>query len=504
MAVVSAILAVVLAGPALGAKVSPKPGAAGAGALELKWEPGLAEAGPTASFKYQVRAVPDGAGGVVLAWEENRFRKACCHDLRDVYAQRFDAAGKPLWSVNDIVVAGEDAGEELVGLLPRAGGGALVLWRRDTTMFFAGELTGSGTPLTEPRGRILSPCKGSCEWDPLSSFAVGTGGVSLAAWVERGKASQLKVLRIVRARDSFTYTSAEAVMGAEELRAAAAVPCGKEWLALAWMSNPEGGSCISGMWLDGDAAPHGTVFMAASDGNHRWINMESVPAGDKGAFVLWSAVNPDSMGKTHQLFLTQVRRLPDGSSEAKTSPVAQAKTSALYIPPPEMELDTTFTWTGRTHWMKSGPENLFWRRTSSLRAVGARDCLVWWISGDTIKLAGAEAGSKGPSIGKPVTIGASVDTGFSPFVAGLGGGRSLMVWSEKRNKTYRVLGRVFTAGQDGPRLLGKAVELQKDSPEIPRWAAWADIGEGTAMLALSTLRDGGKSVSLKLGKLSWK
>jgi hypothetical protein len=169
-----------------------------------------------------------------------------------------------------------------------------------------------------------------------------------------------------------------------------------------------------------------------------------------------------------------------------------------------MEMEASFTWTGQTKWENEAKENLFWRRTSAILRDGAGGALVWWISGDSIRLARVHADGRAPQVGRPVRLGTSIDPGFAPFVAELSGRRYVMVWTERRDNAWRVLAQEFVSGDGGPATRGNPLVLAADSPETPRWTAWVRTGDDSAILALSLLTGGGRSVSLRLGRLTWR
>jgi hypothetical protein len=467
------------------------------------WQGALAELGPTASFKFQVRAVPDGAGGVVVAWEENRFRKACCRDLRDIYLQRFNKSGSPLWSASDYMVADEEAGEEIVGLLPGKDGGALVLWRRDSGVLLVQDVSPSGTPLLAPKGRILAPCLTGCEWNPVEAFAVEKGGrQAMAAWVETGKAPQVKNLMITGAAGSYTYSSGTSVMSGERFRAASPVSIsGTGWLAVAWHVR-DAGSRISGQFIDPTGNPEGRIFTVTMNDQSRWMNIECASSG-RDALVLWSSINPDALGKTHEIYLTRVVRKADGKPGVSFVKLGDARTSAVYIPPVHVSLETSFTWTGQTQFENVGEDNLFWRRTSSMFPDGSGGCVVWWIEGDRIRVTRARPGDSGLVVARGFTIGSSPDIGFTPFVIPMEGKSLFLVWAEKRGRIYRVLGREISIAGQSPVPVGNTFTLQGDSAGAPRWAAVAQSGNRSAWVTLSSMTNGGNAVQIKLGKLSW-
>ena len=68
--------------------------------------------------------IPDGAGGAIVLWEDNRFA-GYTYD----YVQRLDASGNPLWPVNGLRVADYASNEVSPRLTNAPNGGAIVVWQ---------------------------------------------------------------------------------------------------------------------------------------------------------------------------------------------------------------------------------------------------------------------------------------------------------------------------------------------------------------------------------------
>jgi FlgD Ig-like domain len=69
------------------------------------------------------RSIPDGSGGMFLAWEDYRSGNA------DVYAQHMDASGNPLWGSNGALVVSQVGGQESPALTKDGSGGIIVAWQ---------------------------------------------------------------------------------------------------------------------------------------------------------------------------------------------------------------------------------------------------------------------------------------------------------------------------------------------------------------------------------------
>lgn len=145
----------------------------------------------------QAELLPDGAHGVIACWSD--WRTVSNYYLADVYAQRFDAGGAPLWGPNDVLVSGapgNQAGAALVG----APGGAIVAFtdRRGSTIdVYAqaimsdgslGSVTGVGPfpGSNVPRGLAVAPVPARGEVR-FSFRAASTGTATLRLFDLQGR-----------------------------------------------------------------------------------------------------------------------------------------------------------------------------------------------------------------------------------------------------------------------------------------------------------------------------
>ncbi len=91
-----------------------------------------------------LNAISDGKGGVIIAWEDWR------NGNQDIYAQRIDSTGKPLWEANGVpVYSGEGDQYDPVLIADGEGGGIFAWWDISTPDWniFAQRLSADGKPL---------------------------------------------------------------------------------------------------------------------------------------------------------------------------------------------------------------------------------------------------------------------------------------------------------------------------------------------------------------------
>jgi len=112
------------------------------------------------------KAISDGAGGALLAWNDLRGGRSA------IYAQRLDASGHALWAAQGISVTTDAADHLISQLLPDGSGGAFVIWEENTdqdrfdTNLFAQRINAEGARLwTAPAAITLAAGE---QFDPVA------------------------------------------------------------------------------------------------------------------------------------------------------------------------------------------------------------------------------------------------------------------------------------------------------------------------------------------------
>jgi hypothetical protein len=115
----------------------------------------------------------DGAGGVYLAWEDDR---SCSNKF--AYIQHLDSQGSVVagWPLNGRPVSTSVVGQVLPRLVADGSGGAIAVWQdyRSGVTVFAQRFQSDGTALWNPAG--VAVCDSAGQW-ATSSLADGAGGV---------------------------------------------------------------------------------------------------------------------------------------------------------------------------------------------------------------------------------------------------------------------------------------------------------------------------------------
>jgi hypothetical protein len=120
-------------------------------------------------------AAGDGAGGVIVAWEEYR------NGFGDIYAQRIGAGGTALWTTDGVPVCAAENVQVEPRIIPDGSGGAVIAWfdrRSGAFDIYAQRLDASGAVLW-PGGVAVCTHLGDQKWVELAGD--GAGNV-FAAW----------------------------------------------------------------------------------------------------------------------------------------------------------------------------------------------------------------------------------------------------------------------------------------------------------------------------------
>jgi hypothetical protein len=123
--------------------------------------------------------IDDGNDGFIVVWEDSRGG----YDS-DIYAQRIDAGGSPSWITNGVPVCTDTLSQFLPGVVTDGTGGAIVVWEDNRTGIadvYAQRLDGSGTPLWTLGGKTVCTAADN----QLEPFVVADGaGGAVVGWTD--------------------------------------------------------------------------------------------------------------------------------------------------------------------------------------------------------------------------------------------------------------------------------------------------------------------------------
>ena len=116
----------------------------------------------------QIAASVDGAGGAIAAWTDDRNATVILKSA--IYAQRVSADGAPLWTPNGVVVCNEPDLQFQPAVVPDGQDGAIVAWSdsrkgdRFGSDLYAQRLDGDGNPLWTLNGVVLRTATRAVAW----------------------------------------------------------------------------------------------------------------------------------------------------------------------------------------------------------------------------------------------------------------------------------------------------------------------------------------------------
>ena len=127
-------------------------------------------------------AIADGQGGVFVAWADERVSTL----QSDIYVQRIDAEGNPMWNSNGVAVCTATGYQAAPSIATDAAGGIVVAWedRRGGVALdiYAQRVNSAGVPQWASNGVAI--CVAANDQTDHGIASDGLGGAYLA-WVDR-------------------------------------------------------------------------------------------------------------------------------------------------------------------------------------------------------------------------------------------------------------------------------------------------------------------------------
>ena len=129
--------------------------------------------------QYLPQAVSDGAGGAIVAWTD--FRQFNQHGWAEIYSQRVNSAGATLWPTNGVAVSTAGGNQWIVSITSDGVGGAIMAWRDERANegnglfadIYAQRLDAGGSPLWTPDGVSVSATTGDQQTQDIAPDGAG-------------------------------------------------------------------------------------------------------------------------------------------------------------------------------------------------------------------------------------------------------------------------------------------------------------------------------------------
>ena len=229
----------------------------------------------------------DGAGGVIVVWHDYRSGASA-----DLYAQRIDASGTPLWNADGVAVCTAINSQQGLGIAPDGQGGLIVAWedwRGGTTPdIYAQRIDASGAMLWTAGGVVV--CGAARVQNATLVVADGSGG-AVIAWADRrndpGHQKEIYAQRIdATGAPRWTPDGVLLISAATDIYPATITGDGDHGAIIVWLG--AGANNVYAKRIDGSGTPlwtAGGVALCTASGTEQTPRAVSDGAG--GAIVVW-------------------------------------------------------------------------------------------------------------------------------------------------------------------------------------------------------------------------
>jgi hypothetical protein len=233
----------------------------------------------------------DGSGGAIVTWQDQRSGSG----RNAVYAQRFNAIGVPIWTVDGVAVCTTPAGTSSPRLAPTGGGAAIFAWqdqRNGNSDIYAQEVGASGVP--QWTGDGVAVCTVGGDQNGPAIVADGAGGAMISFYDNRFSAGNDVYLQHlngtgVRAlpAEGLTVCSAPG-----DQLSPGVVPDGTGGVEIVWQDGRYYGTTLYDVFAQRITADGTLVYPDAE--YPRLVSVRDVP-NDQGGHVKlsWTASNQD-------------------------------------------------------------------------------------------------------------------------------------------------------------------------------------------------------------------
>ncbi len=235
--------------------------------------------------------VSDGGNGVIVAWISGDIENSV------ILAQRLDSGGARLWSSSARVVCSDCTVNTFMDICADGSGGAVMAWqdmRAGGHDIFAQRIDPSGAPLWDASG-VPVCVAGNDQW--LPQIASCEDGEVVLAWVdERGGGHDIYAQSLDASGNAMWADGGLCVCGADASQLnPRIVTDGESNTVIAWQDGRNGDYDIYAqkldragafLWIDGGRA------IAVAEGDQRLP--ELAPDGAGGTYVSWESFNDDS------------------------------------------------------------------------------------------------------------------------------------------------------------------------------------------------------------------
>ena len=146
-----------------------------------QWAPDGVALCTAADWQTYPTIVPDGAGGAIVTWQDERNRVAPppLSGYPDIYAQRVDATGAPQWTADGVALCTAENDQTYPTIVSDGAAGAIVAWSDTRSAPHAQRVSAAGAPQWTADGVALST---SPDPETMPRIASDGAGGAIVTW----------------------------------------------------------------------------------------------------------------------------------------------------------------------------------------------------------------------------------------------------------------------------------------------------------------------------------
>jgi len=236
----------------------------------------------------QPQSVSDGSGGAVMAWEDSRNGVD-----EDIYVQRLDANGTPLWTAGGIAVCTAVGPQRFPQAAADSAGGFIVTWydRRNGKNYdiYAQRVDSTGKAQWAANGIVICAADGD-QYDPI--IVPGNDGGVIIAWQDRRNGNDYDIYAQRVDSSGKAKWAADGVgicIAKEDQDSPQVAPDGRGGMIVAWQDRRSGNNYdIYAQRIDSTGKVQWTangIEVCGAEYDQKGPQM--IPDGGEGAVITW-------------------------------------------------------------------------------------------------------------------------------------------------------------------------------------------------------------------------